>query len=223
LGRHVAMKHKSIGLPAFREAMSIPTTAPLMTEDFRERKREMMQKRGTNLVPGARRQRPASVARRSATIRKTARSMGARNLHDRCIAQLAHKLTDLAHTLGRSPSAPEARQILGHTLVYHIIQTFGTWNNAKAQCGLLTAKRGSITRTKENRALVLDALEAWLKEHDDLPTYHDAMFGNTTPALPPPSVFYAVFGRSDWDACMRIGASLLDFHGGKYGLPEKTA
>lgn len=228
LGRHVAMAHPTIGVAAFREAMSIPKSAPLMSETFRERKRRLMRGRLNDALKQqqrrGRKERRGVVARRAKGKGATAATMGSRNLRDRCIAQLSHKLIDLANTLGRSPSSTEARNVLGQTLVYHIIQTFGTWNAAKAHCGLEAFAPRNTARTKENRERALDTLGAWVAEHDgELPSYHDAMYGNATPLLLAPSIYYAVFGSQDWDECMRRAAALLAVIGGKYGLPEKRA
>jgi hypothetical protein len=224
LARHIATTHKSIGLPAFREAMSIPTKAPLQSDHMLTVKREGMKSRGTFLKNAKRfgtAHRRTSETRRARTRSTNAASMGARNLRDRCVAQLSHKLIDLANTLGRSPSSNEARTILGAGVVTEIIQTFGTWNNAKAQCGLSTLRPGG---QKEGlRDAALSALEAWVEEHGDLPDMESAYLHNATPMLPPPNVFRMGLGSADWGECMRRAASLLDFHGGKYGLPEKSA
>lgn len=221
LARHIATTHKSIGLAALREAMSIPTKAPLMSEHMMSVKRDGMKSRGAFLKNAKRfgaKHRRTSEAKRARVRSANAASMGARNLRDRCIAQLSHKLIDLANTLGRSPSANEAKTILGAGLVTKIIETFGTWNNAKAQAGLSTiapsGKRDGFRDT------ALSALEAWYKEHGDLPE-SSAYLTNQTPLLPPFGVFRQGLGSTDWGECMRRAASLLDIHGGRYGLPVK--
>ncbi len=218
LGRHVAMKHRAIGVDAFREAMSIPQTAPLMSEWFREQKRDIMRGRNGHLRRyNKQKASPNEVRKRAASIRRTAASMGSRNLRDRCVAQLSHKLIDLANTLGRSPTVTEARELIGHTLVGHIINTFGSWNAAKTQCGLSTLPaKGQRDGWRE---AALTALDAWLREHGDLPTQTEAHLSNATPMLPPSWVFRAAFAASDWDECMRRAAAHMDIHGGRYGLP----
>lgn len=221
LGLHIWHRHRALGgCAAVRTALDIPASAAFLSRSLRERTR-------IATVAGLRRSgyrannghylrgHHAEGARAGNAVRK---SVNAANLGDRCTAQVAHRIIDLEHKIGRSPSRREFSDAYGAALLGSVIRAFGTWNSALAQCGLKVRMRSNRRRSRE---AVLDCLAAWHKVHGDLPSTWEANNRDSTPVIPTIKVIKAAFDADSWPEAMYRAAALLDIRGGRYGLPAK--
>lgn len=224
LGLHLRASHGSAGgSTAVRSALDIPLSAPLLSQRLLETHRD----NSARSFEQTRRSRPftlpvhgkATEARRrqSRTIKADRLTVGARNLRDTCLAQLSHKLIDLHHRLGRTPSSQEARTLNSPGFVAAVTRSFGTWDAALAHCGLQRFDRGA--RQRVSRDKVLESLSAYFAEHGCLPTQSQAYHPKRTPIIPTPPTIMRVMATKSWPEAMRRAASLLNIYGGRYGLP----
>lgn len=228
LAYHVATTHRGLGgTSALRRALSIPHGAGLVSQALRAKRVAT----GLTLVEHCKRMQRSgnrSVSREAATrgTRRMAQSklsVGAKNLRDSCLAQLTHRVIDLAHRVGTSPTYAEALDAFGYPIMHQITQTFGSWTSAKEQCGLKVYKKG---RKPIGRDAVLEALTAWYEAHGSLPRLVDAEGRtNKTPYIPAAPTIIRALGATmlprgrQWPEAMRRAASLLAIYGGRYGLP----
>ena len=226
LGVHIAHHHRSIGgVAAVKRLLDIPKSVGLIStvaRDMAGAKMRRQRRTDPRLATAkevlasareqARRRSPSMGARSRAT-------MAERNLRDRCIAQLSHRLIDTTHRIGRVPTADEYITFHGQAEAGEIRRTFGTWNNFLAQCGV--AGRGY--RKQIALSDVLDSLAAWYAVHGELPSSHAANLGNVTPLLPNYKTILSVFDAASWTEAMRQAAALLSIQGGRYGLPVKQS
>ena len=74
-------------------------------------------------------------------------------------------------------------------------------------------------RRRTTVADVLPGLSEWHRVHGDLPRSTKAQSRNVAPILPSYHAILTAFNTDDWSHAMRMAASLLDIHGGQYGLP----
>lgn len=227
LSSHLRGAHRNIGgVAAVRRALSIPSTAPLMSQRALAEAREQgvaafdryVRQVGPERVrldmgrtwsetqtSGARtKRRAAQLANRS--------TVGARNLADTCDAQVSHKLIDLQVRLGRSPGAREASKLLGAGVYDRIIEVYGTWRHALAQLGL------DAVRKRNDRESVLAGLEAYFQVNGHLPSRHQASLPTRTPKIVSPRVILATLGETTWYGCMRKAAIILNIRDGRYGV-----
>jgi len=221
LGLHVARSHQDIGgLGVVRDKLSIPQSARLISQKMHDR---LSSQAKATLVVGnlgavraanARSHRKSTQSRRAATL-----TIGMKNLRDSCPTQLAHKIIDLHHKLGRTPSGREANAILGQHFTSAVIAVYGTWNNCIAQCGLETRRKAS-RYTVEN---VLPGLSAYYEMHGTLPYCSTVKYGQLAPLLPCATSILRAFDTDSWPEAMRRAASWLNIYGGKYGLPIQHA
>lgn len=224
LTEHINRSHADIGgAAAVKQLLSIPHTARLVSGNLRARQSAHAHRllaAGTLRPVVRKRLTPSFRKKRAVAISKARKTVGARNLSDRCVAQLTHKLMDVKNTLGRSPSREDARAILGPAIVRAIEDTFGTWNAAKAHCGMAVHMPGWDHR-RYRLETVLDMFSAWHEAHGDLPNEREARASDRTPMLPSSSAVLRVMGVSEWDAAMLRIASALNVYGGRYGLPVR--
>jgi hypothetical protein len=220
LGCHVRGKHKSLGgVDAVRRALCIPKSIGLVSTRTRENLREARKLWGHEFraFAGERaREMGRRGGRRASGVRQ---SLAMRNLRDQCDAQLSHKIIDLHNSLRRSPTATEFKNRYGATVMGAVVSVFGTWSNAKEQCGLEVYR----PRRKIESADVLPAFQAWYKEHGDLPTSGEAIAPSRTPALPAYRTTLKAMKANTWPEAMERVASMLNIYGGRYGLPITKA
>lgn len=215
LGRH----HKALGGgAAIKRALSIPKRTPLLTASSLEKYRS-----NVGRLEGRRRASPEFIARSRSPRNRERITAGERNYENQCRAQLSHKIIDLHHEIRRTPCLHEFRTVYGMEAGSAVITTFGTWNNALAQCGLDANKASPRTRTERNLEAVLTALSAWHGEHGHLPSANDTRYSRRTPLIPHLRLILDVMKTESWPEAMRRVASLLNIYGGRYGLPERKA
>lgn len=166
--------------------------------------------------------------KRLATRHATYISVGMRNLENRCLVQLKHRLIDLSNRLGRSPSREDAIAAEGPTFVRRVEETFGTWTSGKAQCdlpvhGKFRDRFGRAAAQKWSADNVVEALAAWHEVHGEFPTPRQTMRPRNakTPYVPPYKTILAnIPGVKGWKDAMRQVATRLQIYGGRYGIPE---
>lgn len=232
LTSHVNGSHKEIGgSRGLKKLLSIPQSAPLMSKSHREHARIVMLANHAsgrlvdNLNGAQLRSIPLAERRlRSKAVSHDAvATVGAKNLKNRCIAQLSHRLIDLQNTLGRAPTEAEFIAAYGYNLRAALRSTFGTWNNAKAQCGLNVYAQSSGAKSpkvlEHRREHALSALSAWYERYGALPSAKDASWPRRLPLLPYRRTICRAMNAATWGEAMRRAASILNIYGGRYGLP----
>lgn len=220
LSSHISSRAHTVSVREVRSALGIPQTVSLMSRRAREnasrgRKSPAAQEAFAKTRSRLRDPR-RGVRARTASWRASKASMMARNLADRCVTQLAHKVIDLGNRLGREPNSVEFAAEYGEGLLYHVCETFGSWNAAKAHVGMKVVRYG---RGGVPREAVLEALAAWYERHGRLPSTQDYKKRERVPWLPGRAAILRVFGADSWAEAMRRAASVLDIYGGPYGLP----
>lgn len=229
LSFHLNHRHADIGgAAAVRDLLEIPLSAPLVSKKISDGvRRQNFERDAAGALARWRAENPGAQAAcsrrtgsvRAMNVRRTVRTVGYRNMLDQCPRQLAHKLIDLHNQLGRSPSAEEARKMISPGFVSAVQEVYGTWNNAKAQCGL---ERWKTSRKKFSREVCIEALHAWYTVHGELPSAWQVRQANKAPLLPPWKSILSTFNQTSWPETMRIVASLLDIRGGRFGLPMQV-
>ena len=99
----------------------------------------------------------------------------------------------------------------------------GSFNATKTRLGLAPTKPGLIATSLD---AVLPSLAEWYGRYGSLPTRLQAIKADRLPRLPTAPVVLKACDTSSWPEAMRRAATLLDIHGGRYGLPgqkQKTA
>ena len=221
LPRHLNKAHGDIGgAEGVKRALDIPYSARLMPKKHRDRIAEAS--RSNNAVARLH-ARPSRAAVATSHHRQSTlgahKTTGAKNLINACRAQLTEKLTDLRDEIGHSPSSLESTAKYGAGFVAHVRNTFGTWGNALAQCGLDPVERNRHCKIPLDR--VLEALRAYYEVHGDLP---NAINGKKqrpeTPLMPYDRTIKRVFEATTWPEAMRKAAVMLNIYGGQYGMPD---
>lgn len=226
LTKHLNASHGGAGgAKGVKRALGIPEKTSLVSHRLRQAASVHAKSLGHlrhKLSTTAERQRQRG--RRGGAASALSRvSVNARNLRDRCEQQLAQRLIELQQELGRAPSGPEFISKYGHGLYNAVVDTWGTWNNAKGQCGLDVWKRQRPGQFRHTHETVLAAFGAWHERHHSLPTMQAAVNPTRTPLLPSVEVVFRVMGCRSWPEAMRRVAAFLNIYGGRYGLPEKKA
>lgn len=240
LSLHLNRCHKSIGGEAgIKAALSIPRTAKLVSQSHSKKLahkitpavREKMREQGREAAASGRLQTAAVRRDRGVASRRDKQTMNIRNLRDKCEAQLSHKLIDLEHSLGRSPSEREAASVYGDGFTLYLRRVYGSWNAALARFGL-EARRNSprgLLRSGGRplapdvlRNAVLESLRAYYNAHGSLPTANTINNPARTPLTPAVATIQKAMGADTFPEAMRRAASLLNIRGGRYGLPEKA-
>lgn len=224
LGPHLNQTHRDLGgAREIQRVLSLPHTARLESQRRTAARAQVMKEmnerglsRGAPLTDEHRQRARRVSGQRCGKARRTT---GYKNLKDNCDAQLSHKLIDLHHRLGRSPTQDEGIAIYNAGFVKALRAVYGTWANAKAQCGLEVYRQHGRRMTSEG---VLDALEAWYQAHGSLPRSMDATARcHRTPLLPNYQIILEKLNADSWPEAMRRAASLLNIYGGRYGLPKR--
>lgn len=226
--RHLNTVHRDVGgAAAVLRVLSIPQRTSLVSKRAHERLSVTM---GAQLRALGRQN--AAMACAAARRRASARprepqerdTVAQKNFRNRCVAQLSHRIIDLHHRIGRSPTEREFANTFGDAVTRAVRRTFGTWNNAKAHCGLAVYSRGRpLTRRYAQRDNVLEGLAAWYDVHRALPSRMDAVNPRRAPFIHSAPTIKKALGTNSWPEAMRIAASLLDIHGGRYGLPARKS
>lgn len=219
LQSHLNTVHRGTGgASAVRRALEIPDGAPLVSKKLSEVRKADTQRRMAEgaWVPGRARRALKSAPRPAKESYRRGRSgMGVRNLRNSCVAQLSHALIDLHHELGRSPTVDEAIAKFGHGWMHAVRATFGSFGNAKAQCGL-EVYHGKPKRTPLET--VLTALETYHAINGTLPSADQACDPRRTPVIPTYHTIRKALGEPTWYDCMRKAARILGIRDGRYGL-----
>lgn len=223
LTRHLDTKHRALGgAKAVRRALSIPSSAGLVSHLQREILRTLAASKFAGRAKRWTREELTAISRRTSARRGASRrsamaTVGSKNLLNHCVAQTRERITRLQVKLGRLPNPREFRSEYGAAMFCAIERAFGTWNSALASCGL--AVRGRYKHY--DRDAVLAALASWYEAHGSLPRSSDATSPHRTPIIPGYQTILSALGTDSWPKAMQIAAALLDIHGGRYGLPVK--
>ena len=212
---HLNGSHRDIGgATRVLAALSIPQGVGLDSTRFRagNTARGLRPGRRVNLV-GLKHGDP-SVTRRSVQSRKgNAKTINHRNMINTCEAQITHRLWDLYHKVGRSPSMTESRAINGHALDRACTRLYGSWNAAKLAAGMDTVVNNGQTVGKER---TVAALREWFNEHGRLPEERQAYRPNRTPLIPSVGAIKRVFDTTSWPRAMRRAAVNLGVYDSRY-------
>lgn len=215
LGRHANMKHRGIGgASAIRSALDIPARIPLASRKTRSAIRVSPHLKDQSQRASER----AVEVRRSGTFSRRT-TIESRNWADTCPAQLQEKIHALAGKLNRSPSRTDFANEYGHGILSAVVAVFGTWNNAKAICGLsVTAKgnAGCVPHNKLSERLVLESLRAWIDVHGDLPSSEQTRHRDLAPYIPTYAAILSAFQVETWQAAMRSAIAHLGIRSERY-------
>jgi len=228
LGNHAHRSHKGIGgMNAIRQAIGIPKRVSLLSRRARVERRAFTARAiaKAQATPGAasgrisvgdgRGGRHAGEQYADSQI-----SMHQRNHADSCPGQLQARITSLRDKLGHSPTGSEFKDAYGYGMLKAVYAVFGTWNNAKATCGLVVYENGfnpPHTRTRRlDVALVAESLRAFVEANGDLPNVNAGRDG-IAPRIPAPRVIMRVFGVDNWQAAMRSAVEYLGIDSERYG------
>jgi hypothetical protein len=212
LSQHLSMKHPLIGgADGIRAALSIPRSTSLYSARARAKHASAMKShvRGALAAMQRNRVKPALFG---------GISVAARNWSDTCPAQLQNRIVALANEIGSSPSAKDFRDRYGRSGVKAIIRVFGSWNAAKALCGLACVKSERLM-TRD----VCESLSEWVNAHGDLPSPVDAQRTERAPRIPSYPTILKAFGVGTWDAAMRSAVEHLGIRSERYGSPVRRS
>lgn len=208
LARHLNISHKGIGgASAVKTALDLPLSSGLASARVRAAYRSR-----NNLAGKGRRNPKGTGPSNQAHAR---RSMASRNFADSCPAQLETKISALAKKIGHSPSASDFRNEYGTGVFRSVLTVFGSWNAAKATCGLSTNKSNQDARV--TAALCAESLREWHRKHGDLPTVHEVRNPTIGPRLPTYKTILKAFGVDSWDAAMHSAIAFLRVKSERYG------
>lgn len=220
LGRHISRSHPRIGQTGVRAALSIPSGTSLLSrkeiDRYQRAGKRLSAYRPTDFAVRGAERLSKDRTRSGRTKSRNASTTGARNLANRCRAQLAHRIIDLHNRFGRTPTCQEFATEHTPGLAKFVSVVFGSWNNAVNQCGLEVNRRSSPEQWRQR---ALDALAIWYERHGTLPSASEINNPHRTPLTPSkPSILRGLKTES-WPEAMRRAASLLNIYGGRYGLP----
>lgn len=223
LGAHASRSHRSIGgASGLRKVMSIPHTAPLVSQAFSAAHSVSMKARiaaGELRIRGGEHR---SVVDRGKPRKRSTLTVGAKNLLDRCEAQLSHKLIDLHNSLRRSPGAAEFAKTYGSGALIETVRVFGSWNAALARCGLEIRQARGELGVELRRHSVIAALAAYHEANKCLPTSSAVTRRTCVPTIPAYKTVLAAFRAESWRDAMERAAAILSIEGGRWGLPFTT-
>lgn len=218
LGPHIARAHRSVGTEKVKKALGIPKSTGLVASQMR-----------TKMRAAAKRAVASSLSRREGLDRGGRGNAGRvhvarritihqKNHSDTCPAQLQDKITILDRKLGRSPTLNEFIGQYGEQAAHEVRNVFGTWNNAKAVCGLslYSAADGSRLHAKTRDAVLL-SLKTWYDEHGDLPSVSDCENPSRAPRIPGYRVIMRALSVENWLAAMRTAAAHFGLSSERYG------
>lgn len=153
-------------------------------------------------------------------------TVDARNVEDACAEQIKVKVLSFVTDFRRVPSLAEFSALYDgltrNQVLLRIKDAYGTWNRCLDACGVSTGRRHQDTIGVNE---LLESLTSWVAVHGDLPTSADAIRRDKAPML----YYYDTYIRrlapssNSWPEAMRAAASMLDIHGGRYGLPERKS
>lgn len=220
LRRHLNAVHADIGgASAVLRALSIPDTASLDSRQVRrnlKRAARTPSRRDISLANLARVNKLSSESRRKAGRRQSRNktTVGVRNLRNTCEAQLAHRIIDMSHKVGRTPSYKEA-MVLDQQALTAAISTYGTWNAALAAVGLKTRRHPRAPQYDKEQVLTI--LREYYSQNGVLPSQDDIRHQRRTPLLPAAKTILRAMGTKSWPEAMRLAARALNVKGGRYG------
>jgi len=222
LGAHIAASHKGFagGRRGIIAALSLAPNVPLMSAAARAHHRATVGVAARAF--SVRRGGPAFPVTGGA-VRKGKSyptSIAQRNFADSCPAQLQAKIESLDKTLGRTPTANDFRRTFGTRLLAATENYFGTWNAAKAACGLtlLTSADGGAASRRLSISNVVVCLSVWHTTHGDLPSAHDVAIRDKRPYIPCYRPTCRAFGVNTWPAAMRSAGEYLGIKSERYGF-----
>ncbi|HEU4589025.1 MAG TPA: hypothetical protein VFS11_10270 [Gemmatimonadales bacterium] len=221
LALHLRHSHPTIPARKLRQVLGIPSTVALVSQRTRRQMSgEMTRRRREGIVKPQRSiGRITTQERRLAgSIRRdNAKTMGARNVLDACVAQLSHRMIDLENRLGRPVAYDDFVAAYGIAVMRRLEKTFGSWTSAKAQCGLSSVKKGM---TPDD---VCDALKEWYRAHGRLPSVNQAFSRTRTPLIPSYRTVLKVLGVSGWHEAMSYAAFVLGIDDPRYNPVKRSA
>ncbi|KKL89338.1 hypothetical protein LCGC14_1915700 [marine sediment metagenome] len=217
LTRHLNTRHSALGgASGIKKLMSIPLTARLTSRSAHEKYSLVSTGRPFVGVMSKKLFSRAAKKRKSRSTISAKATVGAKNLRDVCEAQLAHKLIDLEHELGRSPSMADARLKFGPGFASAVERTYGSWNSAKGQIGLKVYPHNR----KYGEVAVIDALRAYYDEHGCLPMSRVAHLRFCKPLIPSHKTILLTLNMTSWSMAMRYVASVLNIPERKVKCPK---
>jgi hypothetical protein len=208
LTHHLNRQHSAIGgADAVMAVLGIPSTARLVSPALSAKYSEACRRRnalhGNPMGRGVGALKQAR-AKAGPSRSKAAASIGGRNLRDRCEAQVAHKLIDLEHKIGRSPAIADAERAYGRGFVSEVIKVWGSWNSCKAQCGLAVVTHG------HTRLDIYTALNEFHRIHGRLPTSTEVGSGSeSVPLIPRYETILKALGVASYPVAMQMVADAL--------------
>lgn len=153
LGKHLSAAHYDVGgAPAIKALLDISQNVSLSTK--RARAINSMRHLNRHSDPTAIEARRNGIKKRmrNGGIRRDGRlSIHAKNLRDRCEAQLRTKLDALRLELGWTPSRTEFSEKYSRSLGDHIARIYGTWNEFLVQMGYREIDKRRLRRQVSQR------------------------------------------------------------------------
>lgn len=199
LKNHIHMVHADIGgLAVVCKALSVRADQPIITECTRQRlsiKRTEHMHRIRYTGPTRKRKRGKCRSGRKITMHH-------RNFTNSCEAQIGHRMWDLYHKLGRTPTQREAIALREASLVNACRTIYGSWNTALVTAGLtlrdVQRVRGSVSKEQ-----VIAQLGEWFKAHGRLPTATEATHASRLPLIPHRDMVKMRMETKEWKVAMR--------------------
>jgi hypothetical protein len=213
LARHLSADHRALGgAQGVRAALGIRKSVPLTSKAARA-----VTSAQWNAAPNRSRAFVSTIRafRMSENGSNGPKTMHDHNFSDTCPAQIQERIEALARKVGHSPSCNEFVAEYGGALFAALRQRFGTWNNAKVQCGLTTTSSVGYTR-----AAVMLALQTFYDARGDLPRHRDTagVRGARGPYVPSRMAIIKALSVGSWEAAMRSAAEYLGVNSELYGF-----
>jgi hypothetical protein len=212
---HLNKTHGGIGgARAVKRFLSIPASVPLTSQRYRQIKGDASRAAwaaGKMPRPEPRwteEQRQVALETRMAT----ARTMGSRSLRNWCDAQIGHMLIDLQNEVGHVPTFSEAEAKYGRVFTGRCQRAYGTWTNARAQCGLQAHIKGLSPED------VFLAIGEYYKTWARLPTATEAQSPTRLPLFPEYGTILRVLEAKTWSLAMQRASEYLGIEDPRYSV-----
>lgn len=202
LGRHLVLSHPTVGAFGLKAALGLPKRTALISAKTRAKHPPAY--RGTRRT-FTKNEYQQIAARRGGR----SRSAMARNESDTCPAQLQARIAALRDKIGRTPSCQDFDREYGVAVRSAAIRVFGSWNGAKATCGLEALPKFGNRAPDVSRRLCLESIRAFYEANGELPTSQDASRPHRSPRIPKYATILRAFGVDNWEAAIRSAADSL--------------
>lgn len=219
LRRHLDSAHENLGGgDGVLRALSIPTTVGLACTAVSEKHSRSNIARREELANygriAAKRHLPGHKRKAARSISRNARTVGVRNLRNRCEAQIRHAFIDMEHALGRAPSHSEASKLKGAGFADYVTKVYGSWNAAKAAFGMDQYRKRNAVMASRDAAI--QSIAAYYSAHGCLPSLRQADNPDRTPLLLGARGIMKAFNTESWITAMTTAANLLGIPSGRY-------